>query len=323
MTEHLDAGEYPLSFELKPLVPIEKQIHPLDLRVDAMRIEGPLEEDAWVAPANYARFFPDGPPPPAGPERDAYAHKVLGQFATRAFRRPVDDASVDKLAALAKLVYDQPGKSFEEGIGQAMVAVLSSPRFLFRVEEAGPMPPGKSYPLVDEYALASRLSYFLWTTMPDEELIDLAGRGQLRANLAAQLSRMLADPRSDAFVRNFVGQWLQARDVETISIDPIAALGYQQEWEAMLDEFRTARMRDRRERHQLEQRARPRTCRRGEGWSRSSGKTPGRTAPAGGQKPNRSGTSSASWRGRNSRNLRRSATNSTATSATPCAAKRK
>ena len=253
LTAHLEAGEYPIRFELKPLEPIEKQIHPLDLCVDAIRIEGPLDENAWVKPENYARFFPAGPPPPAGPERDAYAHKVLGQFAARAFRRPVDDASIDKLAALAKIVYDQPGKSFEAGVGQAMVAVLSSPRFLFRVEEAGPTPTGKSYPYVDEYALASRLSYFLWTTMPDQELIDLAGRGQLRANLAGQLQRMLADRRFDAFVRNFVGQWLQARDVETISIDPVAALGYQQEWEALLDEFRTARMRDRRERHQLEQ----------------------------------------------------------------------
>ena len=69
--------------------------------------------------------------------------------------------------------------------------------------------------------------------MPDEELIELAGRGELRANLDAQLTRMLADQRSQAFVRDFVGQWLQARDVETISIDAVAALGYQKEWEAI------------------------------------------------------------------------------------------
>jgi hypothetical protein len=123
---------------------------------------------------------------------------------------------------------------------------------LFRVEDAGATPPGKSYPLVDEYALASRLSYFLWTTMPDDELIELASRGQLRAQLDAQLTRMFADPRSDSFVRNFVGQWLQARDVETISIDAVAALGYQEEWEALLDQFRNARRRDRRQRQRLE-----------------------------------------------------------------------
>ncbi len=200
LTQHFDTGEYPVSFELKPLEPADQKKKYLDYWVDAIRIEGPLDEKAWVPPPNYARFFPEGPAPPSGPERDAYSRKVLNRFATRAFRRPVDEASVDKLVALAKLVYDQPGKTFEEGIGQSLVAVLASPRFLFRVEEAGPTPPGKSYPFVDEYALASRLSYFLWTTMPDDELMHLAHRGKLRSQIDAQLKRMLADPRSAAFV---------------------------------------------------------------------------------------------------------------------------
>jgi hypothetical protein len=252
ITQHFDAGEYPIRFALKPLVPESEKLHYLYYQVDAIRIEGPLDQQAWIPPENYTRFFPDGAPPDAGAERDAYARKVLDQFASRAFRRPVDEASVDKLVALAKIVYDQPDKTFEQGIGQAMVAVLSSPRFLFRVEEAGPTPPGKSHPLVDEYALASRLSYFLWTTMPDQELIELAGRGQLRANLDAQLVRMLADSRSQAFVSDFVGQWLQARDVETISIDAVAALGYQKEWEAILEEFQAVREQSRLARQQME-----------------------------------------------------------------------
>jgi hypothetical protein len=135
-----------------------------------------------------------------------------------------------------------------------MVAVLSSPRFLFRVEDAGPSQPGKSHPLVDEHALASRLAYFLWSTMPDAELLKLADRGELRANFDAQLKRMLADRKSEAFVRDFTGQWLQARDVQTISIDAVAAQGFQKEWEELLNQFRTARGRDRRERHRLERR---------------------------------------------------------------------
>jgi hypothetical protein len=101
-----------------------------------------------------------------------------------------------------------------------MVAVLASPRFLFRAEGAvaeGGQNGG--HPLIDEYALASRLSYFLWSTMPDEELTRLAGAGELRKNLPAQVKRMLADPRAEALVENFVGQWLQVRDVEGISID--------------------------------------------------------------------------------------------------------
>ena len=92
-----------------------------------------------------------------------------------------------------------------------MTVVLASPRFLFREEGVVPAPTG-THPLVDEYALASRLSYFLWSTMPDDELFRLAGEGKLRANLPAQVKRMLADPRSSEFVQNFVGQWLQARD---------------------------------------------------------------------------------------------------------------
>jgi mono/diheme cytochrome c family protein len=251
-TEHLEPGEYLIRFELKPLTPVEKRLHFIYYRVNSIRVEGPLDEEFWVPHRDYAKFFPDRPPPADSAGRDEYAGQVLAKFGTRAFRRPIDAASVDKLAAIAKLVYEQPGKSFEEGVGQAMVAVLASPRFLFRMEEAGPAPPSKSYPLVDEYSLASRLSYFLWSTMPDQELIDLAGRGELRANFDAQLQRMLADRRSEAFIRNFTGQWLQARDVQTIAIDAVAALGYQQEWESLIDEFRAQRRRDRRERRRLE-----------------------------------------------------------------------
>lgn len=252
VNEHLEPGEYPVDFELRPLTPIENKLHFISYRVNAIQIEGPLDEKSWVPPEEYARFFPDGPPPSDAAEREAYARRVLTRFASKAFRRPVDEASVDKLVALAKLVYEQSGKSFEEGIAQAMVAVLSSPRFLFRVEEPGPTPPGKTNPLIDEFALASRLSYFLWTTMPDDELLDLAGRGELRTDFDAQLQRMLADPRSDSFVRDFTGQWLQARDVQTISIDAVAAQGYQKEWEELLDQFRSQRARDGRQRQRLE-----------------------------------------------------------------------
>lgn len=249
---HLEAGEYSIRFELKPLTPVDQRLHFINYRIEAIRIEGPRDESAWVPPKNYKRFFPAGPPPSDAEQRDAYAQEVLKHFATRAFRRPVDEASVDKLVALAKIVYEQPNKTFEEGIGQAMVAVLSSPRFLFRVEDAGATPAGKTHPLVDEYALASRLSYFLWSTMPDKELVQAASRHELRGNLDAQIQRMLADPKSEAFVRDFTGQWLQARDVQTISIDAVAAQGFQQEWEELLNQFRSQRGRDRRERQRLE-----------------------------------------------------------------------
>src|SRR6185503_12147713 len=139
----------------------------------------------------------------------------------RAYRRDVDAKTIERLVALAETTYRQPGKTFEEGIGQAMVAVLASPRFLFREEGLAPVTgsrPGavvNGHPWVDEFALASRLSYFLWSSMPDDELLRLAGEGRLRREQDVQVRRMLADPRADGLIRNFVGQWLQTRDVET------------------------------------------------------------------------------------------------------------
>lgn len=177
-----------------------------------------------VKSKNSNRFFSGTiPEDPAG--RREYVRQHLRNFATKAFRRPVDDETVDRLASLAEEVYSQPGKNVEAGIAQGMEAVISSPRFLFHLEGGiSPAPSTNAWSPVDDYALASRLSYFLWSTMPDDELFRLAGQGQLRNNLAAQVQRMLKDPRSKELVRNFTGQWLQARDVEYIAINAKAVL---------------------------------------------------------------------------------------------------
>jgi len=98
--------------------------------------------------------------------------------------------------------------------------VLSSPRFLFKLEAPAAHPLDAKVADVDEYSLASRLSYFLWSTMPDDELLGLAARGELRKQLPMQVKRMLADPRAENLARNFTGQWLQARDVEGIASNP-------------------------------------------------------------------------------------------------------
>jgi hypothetical protein len=211
------------------------------MRVLSVHVDGPLEKENWVRPQNFDRFFSeDDPKTPEGRKR--YAGDVLRKFATRAFRRPVDDRTVDRLVTIAEAVYGQPGKSVEEGVAQAMVAVLASPRFLFRVEDADQRSKGQTHPDVDEYALASRLSYFLWSTMPDEELFRLAGRGELRKNLPAQVRRMLADPRSDMLIENFTGQWLQARDVEGVAVDARVVLarddGVEKELKKEQEEFR-------------------------------------------------------------------------------------
>ena len=241
--ENWQPGNYRLGIELRPILAEDKKPATgfprnlsVDMRIAAVTVQGPLEKDQWGRPRNFELFFSrDDPGTPDG--RREYAREVLNRFVSRANRRPADKSAVERLVAIAADVFDQPGKRVEEGIGQAMIAVLASPRFIFRVEGSAPEPnprqglaseksPANSYgsSFVDEYSLASRLSYFLWSTMPDEELFRLAGRGELRKNLTAQVKRMLGDPRSEALMQNFTGQWLQARDVEGIDINARAVL---------------------------------------------------------------------------------------------------
>ena len=208
-------GEHRLDFELQPTVASGKKETIIDLFVMKATIEGPLEKQHWVKTANYQRFFPRDVPK-GRKERRAYATEILSAFAAKAYRRPIDDDTGARLAQFAEATYTQNGKTFEEGVAHAMAAVLASPRFLFRLEAPATHALGARHAEVDEYSLASRLSYFLWSSMPDEELMRLAARGELRANLGAQVKRMLADARADNLARNFTGQWLQARDVEGI-----------------------------------------------------------------------------------------------------------
>jgi hypothetical protein len=170
-------------------------------------------------PANYEKFFPRDEPPAQEPERGRYARDILARFVRRAYRRPTDERTLDRLVEIARIVSLQWDKTFEQGIGQAMVAVLSSPRFFFRMEESDPQDAGKEFVRIDEYSLAGRLAYFLWSTMPDEALYGLAAKGELRKNLASQVARLLKNPRSDALTQNFVAQWLHIRDVDSVPID--------------------------------------------------------------------------------------------------------
>jgi hypothetical protein len=212
-----NAGEHELVVEINPLTPDEKQVRSLTLRLDTVTVRGPMEEKYWVRPKNYEKIFSKDAPKNASARRQ-YAREILEPFVRKAYRRPVDTKTLDRLVTVAESTYSQKGKTFEAGIGHAMVAVLASPRFLFREEGVEPT-RGRTHPLVDEYALASRMSYFLWSSMPDDELLRLAAEKKLRANLDAQMTRMLADRKSEALVRNFVGQWLQTRDIETVPID--------------------------------------------------------------------------------------------------------
>ncbi|MEO5716466.1 MAG: DUF1592 domain-containing protein [Luteolibacter sp.] len=222
-----DAGKHPLQLVLKPLVGKDKipEEKPGDgppsvsLSFGGATLQGPLEPEFAAHPPNYERFFTRDDVPADATGRGKYAEEILRRFTSRAFRRPVDDATVKRLASLAAESETIPGGTFESGIARAMTAVLASPRFLFRMEDTLPESDPLAHPLLDEYALASRLSYFLWSTMPDNELYQLAERSELRKNLPAQIKRMMEDERSDQLVKNFAGQWLQTRDVESISID--------------------------------------------------------------------------------------------------------
>lgn len=183
-------------------------------------------------PKGYRMIMVDGPAPEEMRERELYARKIMRSFVSRAFRRPLDSNTVDRLVKMAMQVDQSPGRSFEDGIKHAMTAVLASPRFLFRAEiQPEPNNNGKMV-LLDEYALAARLSFFLWSSIPDDELLSLAFKKQLRQNLRAQIDRMISSPKSRRFVDNFVGQWLQTRDVENIAIDAKRVIGTRDQREA-------------------------------------------------------------------------------------------
>ncbi len=211
-------SNHAVTIELTPTAPAAKKETVIDFFVNKLHVEGPLEPAHWVKTENYERYFPREVPK-SRDERRAYAAELLGAFAQQAYRRPVTDNTAARLAALAEATYTQKGKSFEQGVAHAMAAVLASPRFLFKLEEAAPNSAG-GIADVDDYSLASRLSYFLWSTMPDAQLMELASRNELRKNLNAQVERMLKDPRAENLARNFTGQWLQARDVEGIASNP-------------------------------------------------------------------------------------------------------
>src|SRR6185295_950824 len=147
------------------------------------------------------------------------AKQILSRLATKAFRRPVRD---EEMAALMSF-YDGASKEegFDGGVRVGLQAILASPSFVFRIEEQpANAKAGRAYPLND-YDLASRLSYFLWSTAPDAELLGLAGKGKLtdRKVLEAQARRMLADPRAQALGTRFAAQWLQLQDVDAVHTD--------------------------------------------------------------------------------------------------------
>jgi hypothetical protein len=200
----------------------------VDNRTESIDVGGPFNQSTGPSQASLRRIFVCGHA--VGRHAVACARPIVKSFATRAFRRPATAAEVNEFLKYVTLVRKN-GDSFEEGIATALQAILVSHKFLFRMEQdrsaatrRGLVPISTethaSVP-VNDYELASRMSYFLWSSMPDAELLRLAGQRQLRrrAVLEAQVRRMLRDPKANALVENFAGQWLQFKNIDVMRPD--------------------------------------------------------------------------------------------------------
>ena len=180
--------------------------------VGKIEILGPTDPKGAPDSPSRAKIFVCKPT--AGQE-DACARKIVSALAKHAYRRPVTQSDMETL-----MTFYQEGKndgSFDTGIERALQRILADPQFTFRKEvQPEGLAAGKTYRITDQ-ELASRLSFFLWSSIPDDRLIDLAAQNKLHepAVLEQQVRRMLADPRSDQMVLNFVGQWLNMRSMQT------------------------------------------------------------------------------------------------------------
>jgi len=181
------------------------------LYLDWLELEGPVYEQ-WPPKSHVALFFKGD-----GAKNDlSYAREMFEQFLPRAWRRPVTRDEVDPIVRLIQQELDQ-GVKFEEAIRVGLIAALTSPKFIYLSEPAG----DASRPLND-HELAARLSYFLWSSMPDDELVAIATRGELNKPevLLAQTRRLLNDAKSEALVTGFAAQWLRTSEYRNFTPDP-------------------------------------------------------------------------------------------------------
>jgi mono/diheme cytochrome c family protein len=205
--------------EDKKEIALQRAISNPPTYIDTLEVRGPYHAVAPPLPESYRRVFGCGHLP--GQHTAACARTNLARLARLAYRRPVTTDEVNRLVALVASA-QKDGMTFEQAMRIGLEAILVSPNFLFRIErDPKPNDPTAIHP-VDDFELASRLSYFLWSSMPDEPLLQAAGQHRLhdQAVLTAQVKRMLLDPKSDALIDNFFGQWLELRNLESIRPDP-------------------------------------------------------------------------------------------------------
>lgn len=185
--------------------------------VEYLTVSGPFNATPPADTPSRRRIFTCRPSRPA--DEAACARSIVAALARRAYRRPVGDADVQPLLAFYQQGRREGG--FERGIELALRAILISPEFLVRVErDPAGVPPGVAHP-VSDVELASRLSFFLWSSIPDDELLELAERSRLRRSeiVTRQVRRMLADRRAEALVHNFAAQWLHIRNLRSSTPD--------------------------------------------------------------------------------------------------------
>jgi hypothetical protein len=188
--------------------------------VGSISVAGPYNVQGPGATPSRDRIFICHPV--ASADEQACAEKIISSLAHRAYRRPIAADDLPQLLALFR--QGAEGGGFEAGVRLALLKILVSPEFIFRMEFDPPSAAPGSVHRISDVELASRLSFFLWSSIPDDELLAVAERGELSnaSVLEHQVRRMLADPRSHALVKNFAGQWLFLRNIERIQPDPAA-----------------------------------------------------------------------------------------------------
>ena len=220
---HIEAGTHLVSVAFTDFAPSPNA--PSDAPgIDMLYISGPFNGTVPEDTASRQRIFVCHPESPAAEE--PCARELVLSLARRAYRRPVTDADVEPLMKIYR--EGRRDRDFDGGVERALEALLSMPGFLLRMEdEPVDMQPGDVYELSD-LEVASRLSFFLWKSIPDDELLDVASRGQLRepAVLQQQVGRMLADRRATRFMNDFVGQWLQVRNIYSQAPDGALFAGF-------------------------------------------------------------------------------------------------
>ena len=188
--------------------------------VDYVRLEGPFNPTgSGDTPSRRTVFICQ---PVGVGDEEPCAREILGALARRAYRRPVSESDIETLVQFYRIGRSEG--NFERGIQEALTRLLVSPQFLFRIERDPSGVPSDEIYRISDLELASRLSFFLWSSLPDESLLEVAASGRLRApgELESQVRRMLADPRASALARNFGGQWLFIRNLQAVDPDASA-----------------------------------------------------------------------------------------------------